>query len=158
MVTHKKFNPAERKLIQRLKTPQQVQRFILKHFSYNREHKAETLRSFRMALHHKKAHCLEAVFIAAAVMGEHGYPPTVLDLTSIDNLDHVLFLYKRNGKYGTVGFSRCEGLYGRPAKYRSIKQLVMSFTLLSILKEKMAELLGFIFRLNLKHFERFLHQ
>lgn len=121
------FTPAEMRLIRRLKTPTQVQKFITQHFTYNREHEGETLRSFRHALHHRHAHCLEAVFIAAAILGCHGYPPTVLDLTSKDHLDHVLFLYQENGRYGTVGFSRCEGLYGRPARYRSLYHLVMSY-------------------------------
>ncbi|PIR21469.1 MAG: hypothetical protein COV45_01600 [Deltaproteobacteria bacterium CG11_big_fil_rev_8_21_14_0_20_47_16] len=121
------FTPTEKRLIRHLKTPAQVQKFIISHFRYNKESRGETLRSFRQSLKHQSAHCLEAVFIAATILGEHGYPPTVLDITSKDHLDHVLFLYKKNGRYGTIGFSRCTGLYGRPARYRSLYHLVMSY-------------------------------
>ncbi len=121
------LTPTERSLIRRLRTPTQVQRFLLKHFAYNREEGGETLRSFRQALHHRRVHCLEAVFVAAAILEHHGYPPRVLDLSSHDNLDHVVFLYRKNGRYGTIGFSRDHGLWGRPPRYRTIKQLVMSY-------------------------------
>jgi hypothetical protein len=121
------FTPAERRVIQRTRTPCQVQRFLKNYFQYNREENGETLCSFRRALHRRRVHCLEAVFIAAAILEHHGYPPRVLDLSSIDHLDHVVFLYRKNGRYGTIGFSRDKGLWGRPPKYRTIKQLVMSY-------------------------------
>lgn len=121
------FTPAERRIIRRLRTPTQVQNFLSYHFDYNREEDGETLCSFRMALHHRRVHCLEAVFIAAAILGQHGYPPRVLDLSSVDHLDHVVFLYRKTGRYGTIGFSRDKGLWGRPPRYHTIKQLVMSY-------------------------------
>lgn len=121
------FTPSERRLIQRLRTPTQVQNFLLRHFDYNREENGETLCSFRKALRRRRVHCLEAVFIAAAILEHHGYPPRVLDLSSVDHLDHVVFLYRKNGRYGTIGYSRDTGLWGRPPRYRTIKQLVMSY-------------------------------
>ncbi len=121
------FFPSERRLIRRLRTPTQVQKFLGRHFDYNREERGETLYSFRAALRHRRVHCLEAVFIAAAILEHHGYPPYVLDLSSQDHLDHVVFLYRKNGRYGTVGFSRDAGLWGRPPRYHTIKQLVMSY-------------------------------
>ena len=60
-------------------------------------------------------------------MEHHGYPPRVLDLSSVDHLDHVVYLYRKNGRYGTIGFSRDHGLWGRPPRYHTIKQLVMSY-------------------------------
>lgn len=121
------FTPSERRLLRRLRTPLQVQKFLRRHFVYNREEDGETLCSFRKALHHRRVHCLEAVFIAAAILEHHGYPPRVLDLSSVDHLDHVVFLYRENGRYGTIGYSRDTGLWGRPPRYHTIKQLVMSY-------------------------------
>lgn len=76
---------------------------------------------------HGRAQCLEAVLAAATILGQHGYPPLVLDIESQDGLDHVLFLYQERGRWGTVARSRDEGLHGRPPRFRSIRALVESY-------------------------------
>jgi|JI8StandDraft_1071087.scaffolds.fasta_scaffold17630_3 hypothetical protein len=117
------YTPAEQRLIATLRTPRQVQRY-LRSLPYNWEH---TLRSFRGAVAAGRAHCLEAVLFTATVLAHHGYPPTVLDIESDDGLDHVLFLYERDGKWGTVARSRDFGLHGRPPVFRTIPALVASY-------------------------------
>ncbi|HEX4935354.1 MAG TPA: hypothetical protein VFV33_19370 [Gemmatimonadaceae bacterium] len=117
------YTAAEWRLIDRLRTPRQVQRY-LRLLPYNWEH---TLRSFRGSVAAGRAHCLEAVLFAAAILEHHGYPPAVLDIESDDGLDHVLFLYHENGRWGTVARSRDYGLHGRPPVYRSIPALVSSY-------------------------------
>ncbi|MCC6928952.1 MAG: hypothetical protein IT359_08200 [Gemmatimonadaceae bacterium] len=117
------YTAAEWRLIERLRTPRQVQRY-LRSLPYNWEH---TLRSFRGSVAVGRAHCLEAVFFAAAILEHHGYPPTVLDIESDDGLDHVLFLFREGGKWGTVARSRDFGLHGRPAVFRTIPALVSSY-------------------------------
>lgn len=117
------YTAAERRLIETLRTPRQVQRY-LRSLPYNWEH---TLRSFRGAVAAGNAHCLEAVLFTAAILEHHGYPPTVLDIESDDGLDHVLFLYRHDGKWGTVARSRDYGLHGRPPVFASIPALVRSY-------------------------------
>jgi hypothetical protein len=51
----------------------------------------------------------------------------LLDLESQDQLDHVLFLFKRRGRWGTVARSRDAGLHGRKPLFRTIRSLVMSY-------------------------------
>ncbi len=92
--------------------------------SYNRD---KTLRTFRGVTATGRAHCLEAVFFTAAVLEHHGYPPTVLDIESDDGLDHVLFLFRHEGKWGTVARSRDYGLHGRRPVFSSIPALVRSY-------------------------------
>jgi hypothetical protein len=94
---------------------------------YNWEKKGETLRTFRGVIRHNTAHCLEAVLTAAAILEQHGYPPLVLDIESQDNLDHVLFLFRRRRRWGTVARSRDAGLHGRKPVFRTIRQLAMSY-------------------------------
>ncbi len=113
----------ERRLIERLRTSLQVQRY-LRALPYNWEH---TLRAFRGSVGAGRASCLEAVLFTAAILEHHGYPPVVLDIESDDGLDHVLFLYRRDGKWGTVARSRDYGLHGRPPVFRSIPALVRSY-------------------------------
>jgi hypothetical protein len=50
-----------------------------------------------------------------------------MDLESQDKLDHVLFLYRRDGRWGTVARSRDEGLHGRKPVFRTLRALVDSY-------------------------------
>ena len=86
------FSRRELRLIDRLRTPLQVQRY-LNGLPYNTEPPPgrATLRSFRGVVRHHTAHCLEAALAAAVILEQHGYPPLVLSFESIDDLDHVLF-------------------------------------------------------------------
>ena len=72
------FTPAERRLIARLRTPEQVQRW-LNRLPYNWERRGETLRTLRGVLRHGRAHCLEAALAAATILEQHGHPPLLLD-------------------------------------------------------------------------------
>jgi len=120
------FTRREWNVIRRLNTPLKVQRY-LRALAYNWESEGETLRTFREVLRHGKVHCLEAALFAATVLEQHGYPPLLLDLESQDKLDHVLFLFKRRGCYGTVGRSRDAGLHGRKAAFRTVRDLALSY-------------------------------
>jgi hypothetical protein len=120
------FRPKEWAIIQKYRTPQQVQQF-LRALPYNWERKGETLRSFRGVVLHWQAHCLEAALTAATILEQHGYPPLLLDFESQDRLDHVVFLFRRRGRYGTVARSRDAGLHGRRPVHRSLRRLVMSY-------------------------------
>lgn len=74
-----------------------------------------------------EAHCLEGALCAATILEQHGFPPTLLDLESTDELDHVLFLFREAGKVGTVARSRDPGLHGRKPVFRTIRDLVFSY-------------------------------
>jgi hypothetical protein len=120
------FRPAEWAIIRRCRTPKQVQEF-LRRLPYNWEKHGETLRTFRSVVQHGSAHCLEGALSAATILEQHGYPPLLLDLESQDQLDHVLFLFKKHGRWGTVARSRDAGLHGRKPVFRTLRQLVMSY-------------------------------
>ncbi len=124
--SRKHFRPKEWAIIQKYRTPQQVQQF-LRALPYNWERDGETLRTFRSVVRHWQAHCLEAAVTAATILEQHGYPPLLLDFQSQDNLDHVVFLFRHRERYGTVARSRDAGLHGRKPVYRSLRQLVMSY-------------------------------
>jgi len=120
------FTPAERRVIRRLSSPMLVQRF-LNHLPYNTELGRETLRSLRQVLRHRSAHCLEAALAAAAILEQHGFPPLVMSLKSIDYLDHVIFVYCKRGRWGSIARSRDPGLHGRKPVFRSVRALAMSY-------------------------------
>jgi hypothetical protein len=107
------FTARERRLIARLRTPAAVQRY-LNALPYNQEPGGRaTLRSFRGVVREGSAHCLEAALFAAVVLEAHGYPPLVISFESIDELDHVIFVYQQRGKWGSIARSRDPGLHGR---------------------------------------------
>lgn len=120
------FGLKEWRIIRRRRTPREVQEF-LRALPYNREKEKETLRTFRGVVRHWRAHCLEAALAAATILEQHGYPPLLLDLESQDQLDHVLFLFRRRGRWGTVARSRDAGLHGRKPVFRTVRDLVMSY-------------------------------
>lgn len=122
------FTAAETRLIRRLRTPLAVQRW-LNRLPYNNEPPpgGPTLRSFRGVVRHGTAHCLEAALAAAVILEQHGYPPLVLSFESIDHLDHVLFVYRRAGRWGSIARSRDPGLHGRRAVFATARALASSY-------------------------------
>lgn len=122
------FTTAERRLIRRLRTPALVQHY-LNTLPYNTEPPPERakLRSFRGIVQHHTAHCLEAALAAAVVLEQHGYPPLLLSFESIDDLDHVIYIYRRRGRWGSIGRSRDPGLHGRKPVFRSARDLASSY-------------------------------
>src|SRR5688500_18853151 len=121
------YSPAERRLIRRLRTPGAVQKFLNDTLAYNDELKGPTLKSFREVVRQRNVHCLEAALFAAAVLEHHGHPPLLLSFESIDQLDHVLFIYRKNGLRGANARSRDPGLHGRKPVYRSLRALAASY-------------------------------
>ena len=122
----KHFTATEWKLIQKLNTPAKVQRFFSA-LAYNRENNGSTMRSFRELIKVNEVHCLEAAVGAAVILEQHGYPPLLLDLESQDLLDHVIFVFKEKGRWGSVARSRDIGLHGRKPVYRSLRDLAWSY-------------------------------
>jgi len=122
------FTHREQQLIARLKTPMAVQRF-LNALPYNTEPPPgrATLRSFRNVVRHGSAHCLEAALAAAVILEQHAWPPLVLSFESIDHLDHVIFVYRRRGRWGSVARSRDPGLHGRKPVFATPRALALSY-------------------------------
>jgi len=120
------FTPRERRIIEVANTPEKVQRW-LESLPYNFEERGETLRTFRGVIRTNQAHCLEAALSAATILEQHGYPPTLADFESQDDIDHVVFLFRNGSRYGSVARSRDPGLHGRKPLFRSLRDLVYSY-------------------------------
>jgi hypothetical protein len=119
--------PRERRLIARLGTPTDVQQY-LNELPYNNEPGGRaTLRSFRGVVRYGCAHCLEAALFAAVVLEQHGHTPLVLSFESIDELDHVVFVYRHAGRWGAVARSRDPGLHGRRPVFGTARALALSY-------------------------------
>jgi hypothetical protein len=120
------FTAAERRLIDRLRTPSAVQAY-LNALPYNAERGGETLRSFRGVARFETAHCFEAALFAAVVLEQHKYPPLVISFESIDLLDHVIFVYRKGDRWGSIARSRDPGLHGRKPVFSTPRALALSY-------------------------------
>ena len=120
------FTPAERRIVDTLRTPAAVQAW-LNRLPYNTEQGGGTQRSFRGVVRHGMAHCMEAALSAATILEQRGYPPLVMSLESIDQLDHVIFVYRGPRGWGSIARSRDPGLHGRKPVFRRLRDLALSY-------------------------------
>jgi hypothetical protein len=120
------FTRRERTIVEERRTPFLVQRW-LRALPYNHERRGETLRSFRGVVRRGSAHCLEAALAAAVILEQHGHPPLLLSFESVDKLDHVLYVFRGNGRWGAVARSRDPGLHGRRPVFATPRQLAASY-------------------------------
>jgi len=117
----------ERALLARLGTPERIQAFI-DALPANHEPGGETVLSVREVLRQRRAHCIEAAFVAACALWVHGRPPLVMHM-DCDPADwpHVIALFRRGGAWGAISKSNHIGLRFRDPVYRSLRELAMSY-------------------------------
>jgi len=145
------LNPSERRVIAGLRSPRAVQAFLDElHYSDDLFYRCP----FRV-IRERKAHCFDGALFAAAMLRRLGYPARILDILPNDrDDDHLLALFKRNGRWGAVAKSNFTGLRFREPVYRTLRELVMSYfeDFYNVLGEK--TLRGYTVPLNLKSFDR----
>ncbi|MGA2130165.1 MAG: hypothetical protein ABSG05_00930 [Candidatus Pacearchaeota archaeon] len=121
------LNEKEMKILKDLDTPKKIQDFLNK-IPINFEEKGDTCMSPIMVLKNNKAHCIEGAMLAALALRLHGEKPLVVDLTAADrDFDHVICVFKKNGKWGAIGKTNHAVLRYREPIYKDIRELVMSF-------------------------------
>ena len=82
----------------------------------------------RLVLRNNKCHCIEGAIFAALALRFHGYKPLVVDLTaSKDDFDHVIAVFKKDGKWGAISKTNHAVLRYREPVYKSIREIVMSY-------------------------------
>lgn len=121
------FNHSELSQLRRLDTPMRIQDF-LEDLPYSFDHGVDMLRSPRRVLRERTAHCIEGALLAAAALWINGARPLLLDLRSTrDDLDHVVALYRRYGKWGAISKTNHAVLRYREPIYDSIRELALSY-------------------------------
>lgn len=123
------FAKAEYDTLARLRTPVQIQDF-LDAVPMNWEKQGDTHFSPRRVLKEKKAHCMEGALLAAAALWIHGEPPLIMNLSARmgrGDVDHVVALYKRGGRYGAIGKTNHATIRFRDPVYRTPRELALSF-------------------------------
>jgi hypothetical protein len=84
-----------------------------------------------------------------------GYPPLILNTPAIlQDDDHLLALYKRDGRWGAVAKSNFVGLRFREPVYVTLHELVMSYFEQFYNVKRKKTLRSYTVPLNLKAFDR----
>ncbi len=78
-------------------------------------------------LRHRRAHCIEGAFLAAAALWVHGRPPLVMDLRAVNDYDHIVTLFRHKGHWGCISKTNGPDLRWRDPVYRSLRELALSF-------------------------------
>ncbi|MET0286101.1 MAG: hypothetical protein ABW352_16590 [Polyangiales bacterium] len=113
----------ERVALDRLKSPTDIQAYLdATPYSTDPIYRAP-LRVMR----ERRAHCFDGAMFAAMALARLGHPPRLVDMLPWDDDDHVLAIYKRGPRYGSIAKSNFTGLRGREPVYRSLRELLMSY-------------------------------
>ena len=114
-------------MLPRLTTPAKIQQFLDEEIGYNHEPHGATCYSPQTVLRERVAHCMEGALVAAMALRKLGYPPLLVDLEAVRDSDHVLAVYRVNGRWGAVAKSDYAGLRSREPVYATIRELAMSY-------------------------------
>jgi hypothetical protein len=113
--------------LKKLNTPIKIQDFLDK-MPINFEKEGMTNMSVRKSLREGKIHCFEGALIAAAALWINGEEPLILDMKATpEDWDHVLCVYKREGRWGAISKTNHATIRFRDPVYKSIRELVMSY-------------------------------
>ncbi|RJQ16973.1 hypothetical protein C4573_02835 [Candidatus Woesearchaeota archaeon] len=147
------FNDEELKILKSLNTPRKIQDF-LNGLKINFEEEGDTCMSPRMVLKTGKAHCMEGAMLAAVALRLQGHPPLVVDLVSTPNDDdHVLTVFKQHGHWGAITKTNHAVLRYREPIYKTIRELVMSYFHEYTLDDGRKTLRSYSMPLNLAKFD-----
>ncbi len=117
----------EFEIFKRLNSPARIQTYI-NSLPFNFERGGDTCHSPLSVIKMHTAHCMEGAMLAAAILWFHGEKPLLLDLrTKQNDDDHVVALFKRNGKWGAISKTNHSVLRYRDPVHKSPRELVMSY-------------------------------
>lgn len=119
------LNEEQLRLWRELTSPSQIQAF-LDTCAYRPEYSNLSPLS---VLEQRRAHCLDGAVFAAAALRRLGHQPLLVDMfpdPGVDD-DHVLAIYRINGRWGSVTKSNFVGLRSREPVYRDLHELVMTY-------------------------------
>ena len=70
---------------------------------------------------------MDGALFAAAALRVQGEPALLVDLEAEQDVDHVLAIFRRGGRWGAIARSNFSGLRYREPLYRTVRDLVLSY-------------------------------
>ena len=108
-----------------------------------------------------QCHCLDGGLFAALALRRIGDPGIMIDLVPLKDSrgnklddDHVLALFRRQGRWGCVAKSNFPWLRYREPVYRSMRELVMSYFEVYFSVNSIKVLRGYTRPFNIAHYDR----
>jgi len=121
------FQHDEFKIFKKLNSPHKIQDF-LDGIPINFELHGETYRSPLFTLRHNEAHCMEGALLAGAILWYHRQKPLIVDLNTVrGDENHIITLFRHNGRWGAFSKTNHAVLRYRDPVYRNIRELAMSY-------------------------------
>lgn len=117
----------ERRVVETLRKPEDIQAFLSEEVRYNFEPEGETAYGPLEVLRRRSAHCFEGAIFAAALMWYRGWDPLLVLLEAPEDFDHNLIIYRRDGSFGCVSQSRHAELRGKAPTFPVLRELVLSY-------------------------------
>ena len=117
------FTEDELKLFRKFKEPYDIQLF-LNEIPYDA---SPGTSSSKVVLREKRANCFEGALFGAAALRMLGHKPLIVDMIAVNDDDHVMAIFKRDGNYGAVAKSNTTVLQYREPVYHTLRELVMSY-------------------------------
>jgi hypothetical protein len=113
-------------------------------------------RSPLQVMQDRQAHCLDGALFAAAALRRLGHSPLLVDLFPDPGMDddHVLAIFRREGRFGALAKSNFTGLRYREPVFRGLRELVMSYFEDFYNVNRVKTLRTYTRPLNLKFFDR----
>ncbi len=147
------LDDANLSILRSLTTPWDIQRY-LDSLPYVGE---ELNRTPLRVMQDRQCHCLDGGMLGALCLRRLGYPARILDLVPEPGTDddHVLAIFRHNGKFGAVAKSNYAGLRFREPVFRSLRELVMSYFEVFFNVEGLKTLRGYTRPLNLATYDRY---
>lgn len=120
-----RLSSKEIEILKKLDSPSRIQDFVNK-LEINFEKNGETLMSPRRVLRERKAHCIEAAFLAWLAFKINKKKAWIVDLKADRDYDHVICVFEKNNKLGCISKSNHAAHRYREPVYRDLRELVMS--------------------------------
>jgi hypothetical protein len=114
----------EASFLRALTPPWRIQRFL---DGLDYDVRGEGCRSPRRVLRERKVQCMDGALLGAAALRLQGHRPLIVDLEAVFDDDHVLAVFRRDGRWGAVARSNYSGLRYREPLYRTIRDLALSY-------------------------------
>lgn len=110
-------------IFKKFNSPYSIQTFLNK-LEYNPEYETKSPKHVAIT---KTANCFEGALFAAAALKTLSHKPLIVDLIAENDDDHVIAVFKENGRYGAIAKSNTTTLRFREPVYRSLRELIMSY-------------------------------
>jgi hypothetical protein len=110
--------------LRRLDPPWRIQEF-LDALDYDVE--GAGCRSPRRVLRERRVQCMDGALFAAAALRVQGHRPLIVDLEAVQDVDHVLAVFRVRGLWGAVARSNYSGLRYREPLFRTLRELALSY-------------------------------